>query len=282
MDRFAPTNGIQIHYLDTGGDGEPLVLLHGLTANAHFFDALVDDGLGDRFRVISIDLRGRGLSDKPTTGYSIDKHVDDVIGLLDHLGLDTVHLGGHSFGGLLVFHLAANHPDRFRTCVVLDAPAGISPTVAEQVKPSLARLDVTLPSFDAYLEAIRAQPYYGEWWDPRMEAYFRADVEAFEDGSVRPRSTSAIIGEVIEAAVTTDWFGFMHDVRARTLFVRATGPYGPPGSPPICQEDAAKLTMGALPDARMVEVDGNHMTAFFGDGASKVALAISTFLQEAS
>ncbi len=63
------------------------MLLPGITANLHNFDGLIDAGLAPRFRVVALDLRGRGLSDKPAQGYSIPEHAADVIGVLDGLGL---------------------------------------------------------------------------------------------------------------------------------------------------------------------------------------------------
>src|SRR5436190_12446655 len=101
VSNFIKTNGIKLHYLDYRGTGPVLVLLHGLTANAFAFEGLMAAGLGQHFRVITVDLRGRGLSDKPLWGYSIHLHAKDIIGLLDHLQLKSVFIGGHSFGGLL-------------------------------------------------------------------------------------------------------------------------------------------------------------------------------------
>ncbi|HEX8185076.1 MAG TPA: alpha/beta hydrolase, partial [Blastocatellia bacterium] len=85
MDHFADVNDIQLHYIDYAGSEPVLVLLPGLTANAHAFDGLIQAGLNARFRVLAVDLRGRGLSDKPAVGYSMAQHAADVIALLDHL-----------------------------------------------------------------------------------------------------------------------------------------------------------------------------------------------------
>ena len=107
--RYATTNGIRLHYLDHGGQGPVLVLAPGLTANAHSFDGLMHAGLAEVARVIALDLRGRGESDAPPSGYAMEDHARDVLGLLDALGLERVVMGGHSFGGLLTYWLAANH-----------------------------------------------------------------------------------------------------------------------------------------------------------------------------
>src|SRR4051794_2876176 len=92
-------DGVRIHYLDAPGAGRPLVMLHGLSANAHCFAGLIVAGLSPAYRVIAPDLRGRGQSDKPSSGYTMPDHARDVLALMDHLGLDRVVLGGHSFGG---------------------------------------------------------------------------------------------------------------------------------------------------------------------------------------
>src|SRR5262245_59777895 len=86
MDRFVETNRIRQHFLAHPGDCPAIVLLPGLTANAHAFDGLIQQGLSPRFRVLALDLRGRGESDKPAAGYTMADHAADVIGLLDALG----------------------------------------------------------------------------------------------------------------------------------------------------------------------------------------------------
>ena len=77
LDRHVTANGISIHLRDHPGAEPPIVLLPGITANLHNFDGLIDAGLAPRFRVVGLDLRGRGLSDKPAHGYSIAEHAAD-------------------------------------------------------------------------------------------------------------------------------------------------------------------------------------------------------------
>src|SRR5690348_6861509 len=101
---FVDVNGIRLHYLDYPVDGPTVVLLHGLSANAQCF-SLLAQGLSPYFRVIVPDLRGRGLSDKPATGYTMNDHALDILGLMDTLGVPQVILAGHSFGGLLAIYM---------------------------------------------------------------------------------------------------------------------------------------------------------------------------------
>ena len=277
---FIETNGIRLHYLDHGSsDGPTLVLAHGLTANAHFFDAMVAEGLSEDLRVLAVDLRGRGLSDKPETGYAMEEHAQDVVGLVEALGIDSYVMGGHSFGGMLTYYMAVHHPQRMRRCVVLDAPSEVDPRIAEQIKPSLARLDMTLPSFDVYLAAIKQLPYYDSWWDPRMEAYFRADVVDVADG-VRPRSSAAHIAEAVDRVNDIDWPAIVAGIDKPTLLLRATGDFGPPGSPPLLSREVAERAVARLGEATLIDVDGNHMTAFFGPSAATVTAAVRRFVLE--
>ena len=104
--------GVQIHYSDNG-DGEAVVLVHGLLGNHQQWQpiatALVDAG----YRVVAIDARGHGQSDKPVEDGQYGVHmVEDVTRLLDHLGLDRVHLVGYSMGGLITNRFRGDHPDR--------------------------------------------------------------------------------------------------------------------------------------------------------------------------
>lgn len=150
----------------------------------------------------------------------------------------------------------------------------------EQIKPSLGRLESSVASFDEYMANVRSQPYFGEWWDPRIETYYRADVTERADGSVKPRSSPDHIQQAIEGTLTVEWSSLLEKVQAPTLLVRATGAFGPSGYPPILPSDVAARTIGILPDGRSVDVEGNHITAFFGDGAGVVADAIRSFVVE--
>lgn len=278
--RFVETNGIRLHIIDHGGDGPTLILAPGLTANAHFFDAIVERGLRHGVRVVAVDLRGRGLSDKPDLGYTMADHAADIVGLIEALGGEPIVMGGHSFGGLLTYYLATHEASLVERCVVLDAPVEVDPAIVEQIKPSLARLESTMPSFDAYLAAVRAQPYFREWWDPTIEAYYRADIEDLEDGTVKPRSHPGHIQQAIDGTLTPNWPELAARIRQPTLVVRATDPFGPEGSPPILDEGAARELVETLPEGRLVSVAGNHITGFFGDGAATVAAAIRAFVLE--
>lgn len=280
MDRYVDTNGIKVHLIDHEGDGPALVLAPGLTSNCHSFDGLVAHGLAPAMRVLAFDLRGRGESDKPDDGYDLDHHAADVIGVLDELGIDEVFMGGHSYGGMLSFWTAVHHAQRVAGVIALDPPATLSELVREQIQPAVDRLNLVVPSFETYLETVKAFPFYEGWWDPMIEGFYHADIEDVE-GGVSPRSSSAHIDLVLDGCMKVDW-GATHDaVTQPTLVIRATGPYGPPGYPAILSREEADLILEKLHDGRLVEIDANHMTMLFGDAADQTASAILEFVDSA-
>lgn len=272
--------GIRLHYLDHPGGDPPLVLLHGLSANAHSFGGLVAAGLSPRFRVIAPDLRGRGASDKPATGYTMAHHAADVIGLLDALGLERVVLGGHSFGGLLSIYLAAHHPERIERVIVIDASLELQPQVRELLRPSLDRLEQVLPSAAAYLDQIRAAPYVQGQWNPEIEAYYRAEIREAPDGTARSVTSASAIAQALDGVIAEPWPELARRVRQPTLLLNASEPYGPPGSPPLILPVHVQAAARIFPNARYAAVPGNHLTLVFGEHAAAVTREIVEFVAE--
>lgn len=279
MDRFAHVNNIKLHYIDHAGGEPTLVLLPGLTANAHAFDGLIRAGLS--FRALALDLRGRGLSDKPATGYSMAEHAADVIALLDELGIRQVVMCGHSFGGLLTMYLASRYPERVKKLVIIDSSGLlVNPQTRALIKPSLDRLGKTVDSWETYLEAMKRAPFFTDWWDSTIESYFKADVETSEDGTVQPRSRPENISEAMDKASEEDWAAHISAIRQPAILLHAPGGYGPAGTPPIVTLEQARATSDALPECRYIEVPGNHFTMLYGEGARRIVESITEFVRE--
>lgn len=276
MGHFISTNGIQLHYLDHGENGPPLILMPGLSANARCFDGLVAAGLADHFRLLALDLRGRGQSDKPADGYTMANHAADVIGLLDALALEQVVLGGHSFGGLLTMYTAAHYPDRVSNLIILDAAGELHPAVRELIKPSLARLEQTAPSWDHFIKQMKAQPFLEGEWDESLENYYRADVEILPDGTVKSRSNPQAIWQAADLAIDEPWETVLTQIKQPTLMIRAPDDYGPA---PVVPYENAMRTVNAIRNCRYVEARGNHMTMLFTDKAARIVEAITAFLE---
>lgn len=277
-DGFLATPELRLHYIEHPGDDPPIVALHGLSSNAHVFDA-IGPLLAPR-RVLSLDLRGRGLSDKPASGYGMEDHARDVLALLDARGLEKADVCGHSFGGLLAYWLAARHPTRVARLVVIDAAHAFHPRTAELLAPSLGRLGKHFPSWTAYLDAVKATPHFdGFVFDEAAIAHSRADVEDLADGTVAPRSPVSAIEQAGRSLGTEPWREILAAVGQPTLVLNATGGYGLPGTPPLLPRELAEEASRLVADGRYVAIPGNHMTMMFGEGAPAIAAAIGEFLR---
>lgn len=117
---FARINDVVLHFRVEGHQGaRPLVLANSLGTDARIWDAVIDQ-LALRYRVISYDKRGHGLSDAPDGDYSLADHVDDLDGLLRHLDVERLALAGVSVGGLIAQGFALRHPERLAALVLCD------------------------------------------------------------------------------------------------------------------------------------------------------------------
>lgn len=106
---YADVGDIRLHY-ETHGEGPPVILIPGLGADTRLF-ANVIPLLASRYRVVALDPRGGGRSDKPTGGYTIEQMADDVTGLFAALCIAKADVVGYSMGGKIALRLAASHPE---------------------------------------------------------------------------------------------------------------------------------------------------------------------------
>ena len=111
-------NTTRFHYLDWGGSGTPILLLHGGGINSHTWDC-VAVMLRDRYRCVALDQRGHGDSEwSPIADYRIATHVGDIEGFVQALGLEHPILVGQSMGGLNSIAYATRNSDHVRAMVI--------------------------------------------------------------------------------------------------------------------------------------------------------------------
>lgn len=112
-------NGISLAFRDIGA-GEPVVLLHGFMASGLMWDRSgITDALSARYRLIIPDLRGRGRSLDPTGDFTPQRAAEDVLALLDHLGIERAHMIGVSGGALSLLHIATGDPERVNAMILI-------------------------------------------------------------------------------------------------------------------------------------------------------------------
>jgi pimeloyl-ACP methyl ester carboxylesterase len=138
--RYVDAGDVRLHAV-IGGDGPPLLLVHGWPQTWYAW-RMVMPALARDFEVIAVDQRGIGLSDKPQGGYDTGTLADDLVALMDTLGHQRFAIYGTDTGMPIAYALAADHPDRLERLVVSEAPLpGVSPSPPLLVPPQLnARL----------------------------------------------------------------------------------------------------------------------------------------------
>jgi 3-oxoadipate enol-lactonase len=118
---FFEHDGCSLHY-EEYGQGAPLLLMHGLGSSCQDWEYQIP-ALAAHYRVIVMDIRGHGRSDKPRERYTIAGFSADVEALIDHLQLGPVHFVGLSMGGMIGFQLAVDHPHLLKSlCIVNSGP----------------------------------------------------------------------------------------------------------------------------------------------------------------
>jgi pimeloyl-ACP methyl ester carboxylesterase len=143
----ANRNGVNLRYLDTGSGDPSLVFIHGWCCNQSMWGAQIE-AFAPRHRIIAVDLRGHGESDKPDQDYTIDQFAGDMAWLIREIGLDRPVLIGHSMGGVTALKLVREHPNIARAAVFVDA--GIMP-IPEEIRPLIGQTVEALKS-PAYRE----------------------------------------------------------------------------------------------------------------------------------
>jgi len=114
---FARVGDIRLYY-EVDGQGDDLLLIHGVTGYISMW-RYVRPHLARSFRVISPDLRGHGRSDKPDMRYSVEMFAQDLLGLLDVLGVERCIVAGHSLGGFIAQQMARQAPGRVRALILI-------------------------------------------------------------------------------------------------------------------------------------------------------------------
>ena len=133
--------GVKLAYESRGSGRPAFVFIHGWTCDRTFF-APQAKHFARRHRVVSLDLRGHGESDKPQGAYPISAYVDDIAFLIGALRLGKVVAVGHSMGGITALELAVAHPDKVAGIVMVDpAPLVFPPELRTGVEAMVAAIE---------------------------------------------------------------------------------------------------------------------------------------------
>jgi len=238
---FVEANGLRLHYL-AYGSGPAVVLVPGITSPAITWE-VVAEPLADEFRVLVLDVRGRGLSDRGA-GYAREDYADDVIALTRELGLSRPVLAGHSMGARIAAAAAARERELFGPVVAVDPPlSGIGRA------PYPFALDVYLNALheaQAGATADDMRRYYPTW--PERELQIRADWLATCD--------ERAVVETYANFHLEDFFDDWPRVAPPVLFV-----YG--AESPVIPAESLDEIAAINPSAELVAVErAGHMVPF--------------------
>ena len=273
-------DGVQINLASWPGHAGPILCVHGITANCRCWDVLAA-ALTPDFHVLAMDLRGRGQSEKPSAGYSLDYHLRDINCLLDDLQLERVVIMGHSLGAFIGLAFAAQYPQRTDRLILVDGGGDLS---AEQmnkvfvgIKPALDRLGRIFPSADAYLDKLKQAPYLHPW-TPAVDTYCRYEIEEV-DGGVRTNIDPVHIQEEAANVRKVECAAFYPELQCKTLILRA--PNGLLSQDDLLlPENVIKTMTDKIPHVRRFDVAGtNHYGILMQPHAARDQV-IREFLQE--
>ena len=253
-------------YCTTDGAGPPLLLLNGIAMTAASWQPVAGP-LAERFTVIRCDLRGQLMSPGEPPA-DVGAHVGDVIELLDHLGLDSVHVLATSFGGAVGALLAARRPDRVRSLLSVASADGFTEVMAAEVARWRAGVVESLSSGDRgvlsdVLEPVVYSPAYVE--AHREERAFRRSQIA----ALPKRWFEDLIG-LLDSAESFSLADELASIRCPTLVVAAELD----GFIPL---DRCRALADAIPGAEFRIIEGAGHAVVVEDPAAVVDLALDSF-----
>ena len=196
----AMVNGTNLHYVSTGIDGTPIVLVHGFPETWWAFRKLIPL-LAPSHRVFAVDLRGFGDSDNETGPYNSQTSAEDLHQLIEILDVGPVHLTGQDISGATVLRLAANHPNEVRsfTAIEMGLPGFGLETFADITHGGTWYIGVlAAPDIPEMLLAGREREFLGQFAYPAMSAtpgaITDADIDEFVRTYSRPDGWRGAIG----------------------------------------------------------------------------------------
>ena len=182
---WADVGDLRVHYLDWGGDGPPVIALHGLASSCHWYD-LAAPLLRRDFRIIAPDQRGHGKTTQAPSGYDWETLSMDVAGLMDRLGIEQAAVLGHSWGGHVASAAAARHPERLNRLVMIDGgiiDSRISPDGSWEGFANRLRPRNVTGIRQEFLDRLSSQ--LADCWSDELARIVQTMVYEDEDGFIR-------------------------------------------------------------------------------------------------
>ena len=241
METFQAGDGLELAYCvddftDPWQDAATVILLHSAMGNAHRYYAWVP-ALARRYRTVRMDLRGHGQSAVPPADppLTMERLVQDVLDLMDHLGIESAHFVGNSAGGYVTQQIAMTHPDRIRSAMLFGSTPGLKNSQATTWLPQVAEKGLR-----GFLTETIADRFDLDKTDPGIVQFF-IDQCATNDPE--------FIGRFIGHMTTHDWSDRLAEIRCPTLIVM-------PGAETVGGTENYDVMRETIPDMEFLAYEG--------------------------
>jgi pimeloyl-ACP methyl ester carboxylesterase/DNA-binding SARP family transcriptional activator len=226
LDELVPLGTITMHAIEWPGEEPTILAVHGSGGHAYRFRTW-GEALSPGNRVIAVDLRGHGFSDKPPGGYAVEDHVQDLLELIASLALERPILLGHSLGGSIATFVAEAAGADVGGLVLLDAVVGdraFTDSAAVVLRRFGPSSDLRFASFQAY-QAYWDTEIDDSHWRRWLEFNDRMDLAPLPDGTLRRRALRDALAAEWASVGQSDALGALARVTAPTLVVHADAPF---------------------------------------------------------
>ena len=261
---IASNDGVHLYY-EAQGAGEPLLLIPGFGCTVEIYYANAP-ALAERFRVISFDPRGAGRSDAPAGGYTMQAYADDCVAVLRAEGIDSAHVLGTSFGGMVALHMTLLHPRSVRRLVLgCTTPGG-----AAHVLPPPENLLTFLAASEVEDPAAATRMRYPMHYSNAYIAAHDAEIVGHSIATAHLRSTAEGRNGQLAAVGTHDAYARLSQIASPTFVAHGDED----GVVPV--ENARKMA-GRIPGAQLKIYSGaKHM--YFVEQAAGFNADVIAFL----
>ena len=257
--RWALTQRASMRYTSSGERGHPVLLLHEMGGSLESWDPVIEHMPAGQ-RVLRCDMRGAGGSEKIRAETTCVELADDIVALLDHLGVtEPVDVAGCAIGGCLGLTLAARHPGRVRRLAPINPPTDAAGRSGEVLRERAILADtlgmrgvVDSALARSYPEVLRANPQAREAYEAYVARFLTNDPTSY--------------AFILRALVNVDFDGVLETIKCPTLFVS--------GRHDLVRTPAATAAVAPrVEGARFLEIEGGHIPSVQAPAAVTSALA---------
>ncbi|WP_018390247.1 alpha/beta fold hydrolase [Ancylobacter sp. FA202] len=243
MPLMTTSDGCRVHFEVRGADGPDVVLIPGLGGDGRFWEPVAEP-LEARFRLLIVDHRGAGRSDRPEGPYTIERIARDVVEIMDEAGWARAHLVGHSTGGAVVQTLALDSPERADRLVISGSWPGPDARFHALFEARLALLEAGRP--DIYQAFTHVLGYDADWI-----AAHEPELNAAVGRAAQSLAPLSVAMARIRMLLAFDRAAELGRIRAPTLVLGARD------DEMILFAQSERLARG-IPGATLVAFDGGH------------------------